>query len=408
MTVRLGNTSRLPARRGVLAVAGLVTLAIAAAGCNNSNAATPAHTKSPSPTPTPSAASLAWNLPDGNTPVHVSKKIRLSAKKGKFDELSVSVGHSKRQLRGKMNAKKTRWHSTERLEPGTKYHVNSVAVDVAGRKAKQQKTFRTDNLSLDQQTYPSFVPIQGQTVGVGMPVFVKFDVPVTNKAAIEKHLHVTSDPAQPGAWHWISDNEVHWRPEHYWQAGTDVTIHADIDSIPAGNGVWGQLSRSTTFHIGDSVIDKVHIKEHKLRVFVNGKLERTIPISAGKPGFITRSGTKVIIEKNRHKRMDAATIGIKKNSPNYYNMSNVEYAMRVTYSGEFLHAAPWSVGYQGSANVSHGCVGMSTANARWLYNLSKVGDVVEVTGSNRHMTLTNGYGDWNESFATYRQGSALQ
>ena len=125
-----------------------------------------------------------------------------------------------------------------------------------------------------------------------------------------------------------------------------------------------------------------------MRVDQNGKLLRTIPISAGKPGFTTRSGIKVIIEKFRVKRMDAATTGIDESDPEYYNIENVEYAQRVTYSGEFLHAAPWSVGSQGSANVSHGCVGMSTANAAWLYGLTKRGDVVDVTGTDRHMTPT--------------------
>jgi lipoprotein-anchoring transpeptidase ErfK/SrfK len=131
-----------------------------------------------------------------------------------------------------------------------------------------------------------------------------------------------------------------------------------------------------------------------------------MPISAGKPGFITRSGTKVIIEKVRHKTMDAATIGIQPGDPEYYNLE-VEYAMRVTYSGEFLHAAPWSLGSQGSDNVSHGCVGMSMEDAAWLFNITKRGDVVEVTGSDRQMTLYNGYGDWNASFPEYKQGSAL-
>jgi hypothetical protein len=81
--------------------------------------------------------------------------------------------------------------------------------------------------------------------------------------------------------------------------------------------------------------------------------------------------------------------------------------MRLTYSGEFLHAAPWSVAYQGHSNVSHGCTGMSTANAGWLYGHSQIGDVVEYTGSSKMMTLDNGYGDWNVPFATYAQGSAL-
>jgi lipoprotein-anchoring transpeptidase ErfK/SrfK len=218
---------------------------------------------------------------------------------------------------------------------------------------------------------------------------------------------VQSSPQQVGAWHWINDNEVHWRPRTYWKPGTDVTVKADIDSVPAGNGIYGQLSRTSTFHVGTKVVSHVNVQAHRMNVFVNGKMQRSIPVSAGKPGFTTRSGVKVIIEKFRHKRMDAATVGISQGSPEYYNISNVEYAMRVTYSGEFIHAAPWSVGSQGSTNTSHGCVGMSTENAAWLYNLSKRGDVVDVTGSNRHMTLDNGYGDWNESFAKWKQGSAL-
>jgi lipoprotein-anchoring transpeptidase ErfK/SrfK len=132
-----------------------------------------------------------------------------------------------------------------------------------------------------------------------------------------------------------------------------------------------------------------------------------VPITTGKPGFVTRSGTKVIIEKFPHKRMNSETIGIDPNGPNGYNIGNVQWAMRVTYSGEFLHAAPWSEAYQGHSNVSHGCTGMSTANADWLYHMTRRGDVVVTTGTSRQMTLDNGYGDWNEPFSTYAQGSAL-
>jgi lipoprotein-anchoring transpeptidase ErfK/SrfK len=239
-----------------------------------------------------------------------------------------------------------------------------------------------------------------------MPVLVQFDVPVTDRASIEKHLSVESSPKQAGSWHWVSDQEVRWRPKRYWKPGTEVTVNADINSVPAGNGVYGQESRSISFEIGDSIVSKVDVGAHRMKVFVNGSLARTMPISAGKPGFITRSGTKVIMSKQRDKVMDAATLGIAKSDPEYYRL-DVEYAMRVTHSGEFLHAAPWSAGSQGLANVSHGCVGMSTENAAWLFNMTKRGDVVEVTGSDRHMTLYNGYGDWNASFREYAEGSAL-
>ncbi len=204
-----------------------------------------------------------------------------------------------------------------------------------------------------------------------MPVIVRFDVPVSDKANIEKHLQVTNSSGQKGAWHWLNDSEVHWRPVHYWKPGTDVTVKADINSIPAGNGIYGQLSRTTKFHIGQSVISKVNMQTHRMKVFVNGKMARNIPITTGQPGFTTRSGIKVIVEKFRHKRMDSETIGIAHNDPQGYDLDDVEYAMRVTYSGEFVHAAPWSVGSQGYANVSHGCTGMSTANAGWLYSISK-------------------------------------
>jgi lipoprotein-anchoring transpeptidase ErfK/SrfK len=241
-----------------------------------------------------------------------------------------------------------------------------------------------------------------------MPAIIRFDVPIENKASIEKHLHVTSVPAQPGAFHWISDTEVHWRPQSYWQAGTKVTVDADIDSIPAGNGIFGQKSRTSTFTIGRSMVSKVDTKTDQMRVFRDGKLIRTIPITTGQqPKFTTRSGVKVIVEKYRKKRMNSETVGIDPNGPDGYNIAGVEYAMRITYSGEFVHAAPWSVGSQGHANVSHGCTGMSTANAEWLYSQTLIGDVVEYTGTDKPMTLTNGIGDWNLPFDQYAAGSAL-
>ena len=214
-------------------------------------------------------------------------------------------------------------------------------------------------------------------------------------------------PQQAGSWHWLTDQEVHWRPDRYWQAGTEVSVDIDVNSLPAGNGVFGQESRRIDFAVGDAVVSKVNAVTHQMRTFVNGKLAKTTPITTGKPGFTTRSGVKVIMEKFRVKRMSSETIGIASDAPEGYDIDDVEYAMRVTYSGEFLHAAPWSVGSQGSANVSHGCTGMSTANAKWIYDISKRGDVVEYTGTDRGMSLTNGFGDWNLSVQDYAAGSAL-
>jgi lipoprotein-anchoring transpeptidase ErfK/SrfK len=415
MPQRPADTHRPASRRAAAAAAGLLAIGLLGTACNaqpDHHAAAkrqhhaqdaPAKSAADRPAPVTSAARVVRNVHAKG--VHVDKVVKLTAEKGTFRTVTVREG--KKHFAGGLSADKTTWTAKQRLEPGTTYTVHAVAVDKRGLKTTKNSTFRTEALTLDEQTYPSFSPVAGDTVGIGMPVIVRFDRPVTDKASIEKHLSVHSTSHQRGAWHWISDNEVHWRPATYWKPGTDVTVSADIDSIPAGNGIYGQLDRSETFHIGRSVVTKVNIATHHLRTYIDGKLARTIPVTTGKPGFTTRSGVKVIVEKFRHKRMDSETIGISHDSANGYDLNDVEYAMRLTYSGEFLHAAPWSVGSQGYANVSHGCTGMSTANAEWLYENSKVGDPVEFTGSDKPMTLTNGFGDWNESFAQYRQGSAL-
>jgi lipoprotein-anchoring transpeptidase ErfK/SrfK len=353
-----------------------------------------------------SAAEITASIESGATGVKVNRTLRLNVTKGTLS--SVSVTGKSGKIDGTMAADKLSWQSTSRLQPGETYRVRGVAVDTNGDQAVYRSHFSTEALSLDQQTFPSFFPLSGSTVGVGMPAIIRFDVPVTNKASIEKHLHVTTVPAQAGSFYWISDTEVHWRPEKYWQPGTKVTVDADIDSVPAGNGVYGQKSRTNTFTIGRKMVSKVNMDTHQMRVFRDGKLIRTIPITTGQqPKFTTRSGIKVIVEKYRKKRMNSETVGIDPNGPDGYNIAGVEYAMRVTYSGEFVHAAPWSVGSQGHANVSHGCTGMSTTNAAWLYNESIIGDVVEYTGSDKPMTLTNGIGDWNLSYADYTKGSSL-
>jgi lipoprotein-anchoring transpeptidase ErfK/SrfK len=414
MPHRPADTHRPATRRAAAAAAGLLAVGLLGTACNaqtdNPTAAkraqgqdSPAKSAADRPAPVTSAARVARNVPA--TGVHVDKVVKLTAKQGTFRTVTVQAG--KKPFAGELSADKSTWSAKQRLEPGTTYAVHAVAVDKRGLKTTKNSTFRTEDLSLDEQTYPSFSPIAGDTVGIGMPVIVRFDRPVADKAAIEKHLSVTSTSHQRGAWHWISDQEVHWRPMHYWKPGTDVTVSADINSVPAGDGIYGQLDRSETFHIGRSVVSKVNIATDHMRTYIDGKLARTIPVTTGKPGFTTRSGVKVIVEKFRHKRMDSETIGIPRNSANGYDLDDVEYAMRLTYTGEFVHAAPWSVSSQGYTNVSHGCTGMSTANAQWLYENSKIGDVVEFTGSDRPMTLTNGFGDWNESFAQYRSGSAL-
>ncbi len=348
-------------------------------------------------------------VPGGVQQVSVDSVVRVAAVDGTLDRVVAYSGRRSPDttLRGDLDADGTEWRLDGVLEPGLTYTVLSTGTNADGERRTVRDRFSTEQLTLDEQTYPSVAPLQGETVGVGMPVIVTFDVPVTDRASIERHMSVSSTPQVRGSWHWMSDTEVHYRPRTFWPAGADIDVDVDINSVDAGGGIYGQESRQVSFDVGDSIVSTVNVDSHTMRVAINGKTARTIPISAGKAGFETRGGTKLIMEKYESKRMDAATTGIQPGDPEYYNLANVQYAMRVTYSGEFLHAAPWSVGDQGSANVSHGCVGMSTEDAAWLFGLSHRGDVVKVLGSNRPLEQGNGWTDWDISWAEYKAGSAL-
>jgi hypothetical protein len=276
---RFGTTTRRPrAARALVAAATLALLAPALAACDSGAVAeqvTPGEQEETTPAVPP--LKVRTNVPrDG---VRVDRQVKLTAAGGKLR--SVKVISAAGPLPGKLSKDKTKWVASGRLEPGVAYKIHTTGVRSDGKKVVKDQRFRTDDLTLDEQTYPSVAPLQGETVGVGMPVVVTFDIPVTNKASIEKHMSVTSTPRQPGAWHWLSDQEVHWRPKSYWKAGSSVDVDVDINSIPAGAGIFGQESRHVSFDVGDAHVYKVNMDTHQMRVFSNGSLLRTIPITTG-------------------------------------------------------------------------------------------------------------------------------
>lgn len=348
---------------------------------------------------------LQASVRKGAKNVAVDKVVSVKAEHATLKKVTVTSPDG--PLPGTLSADSRSWIADDRLEPGVTYTVKSVGKGEDGTTVRSTSSFTTEALTLDQQTYPSVAPLDGETVGVGMPVVVTFDIPVTDKRAFERNMHVTTTPEQPGTWHWVSDTEAHYRPKKYWQAGTDISVDLDVNGVHAGNGIYGQEDRRLDFTVGDAHVYKVNAATHQMKVYSNGELLRTFPITTGKEGFTTRSGVKVIMEKFDSKRMNSETVGIPAGSAEAYDINDVQWAMRLTNSGEFIHAAPWSVGSQGYANVSHGCTGMSTDDAYWLYSMTRRGDVVEYTGTDRPMEPTNGYGDWNVPWSEYKTGSAL-
>ncbi len=294
------------------------------------------------------------------------------------------------------------WTPARNLVPHTSYTATVQLADGT------TKTIAFKTLTPESNAWYSIL-YTGQTVGIGMPVTIQFVTPVETKAEraeVEKHIKLSMTPVQTGSWGWLDSRQLMWRPKTYWSSGTKISIQANLTGIQTGDSKWVDNDKSGTMTIGAAHISYVNIKTDHMKVTSNGAVVKNIPITTGKAGFTTRSGTKVVIEKLKSTIMDSATVDIPAGSPNAYKLM-VYWDMRVTWTGEFLHAAPWSVGSQGHANVSHGCTGMSNAYAQWMYNFTNVGDVVVYTGSSRIFKPTEGIGVWQYSYTDWVKQSAL-
>ena len=406
-------------RKHGLAVVGICVVLLAGTACSDTEAAdsqpsgtpqtnsTPGASTTPGNTSTPqdpAAANVQIVPATGAASVRPDKPVTVATSAGTLQGVTLSDDDGDK-VSGTFNSEKSQWTSAPQLKPGAKYTVTGTAQGSDGKSVPISSTFRT--LAAGSNLKASVAPLDGETVGVAMPIQIFWNHAVTDRAAVEKRLSVKTSVPVEGSWHWVNSKQVNYRPKVYWPAGVKVTVNINTQGVNAGGSVWGSTSRTIDFTIGKAVISNIDVKKHQMVVRINGVVARTIPITAGKDGFTTRSGVKVIMEKFRTKRMDAATIGIKPGDPNYYNISNVQWAQRVTSSGEFVHGAPWSAGSQGSANVSHGCVGMSLKDAAWYFAQTLRGDPVIVTGTTRKMESGNGWTDWNSSWANYTAGSAL-
>ena len=298
--------------------------------------------------------------------------------------------------------------SSALLRPSTVYTLTVAAIGPGGLPTSTRSTFRTLTPKVTS-TY-ALMP-SGGTVGVGMPVIVQFDTAVTTKARraeVEKRVKVTTVPDQAGAWGWLDNRQLMWRPQTYWLPGTKVTVSTPLHGVQTGDNKWITKDGRTSFTVGSSMVSTVDMRTHTLTVRRDGVVIRTFPVSTGKPGPLTetRYGTKVIIERNSDIVMDSATVGIPKGNPNYYKIKT-KWNLRLTWTGEFIHSAPWSVNAQGTQNVSHGCTNMAPAGAKWMFDNSKVGDIVTFTGSSRPFRPVEGIGVWVYDYAGWKAQSAL-
>ncbi|MGW3426014.1 Ig-like domain-containing protein [Streptomyces phaeochromogenes] len=311
-----------------------------------------------------------------------------------------------RYVAGELSADGSRWHTTSPLAAGVHYRVRVSTEDEDGAPGRKVVDFDTGTPTTKKRLDVKFGPDKG-TYGVGQPVTAELSLPVKDKAAravVERSLKVDSRPAVEGAWHWVDDTKLHYRPKEYWPAQATVTAHSNLAGIKVAERLWGGRAKPLTLTTGDRVEAVTDASAHSMTVYRNGESIKAIPVTTGKPGYDTRNGVKVVLGKEGTVRMTSASIG----SSDFYDLI-VHNSVRLTNSGEYVHAAPWSTGSQGYANVSHGCTGMSSANAEWFYENIRAGDIVQVVNSSGDMMAPfgNGFGDWNLDWKKWRTGSAL-
>ncbi|MGW4034495.1 L,D-transpeptidase [Streptomyces sp. NPDC004838] len=354
-------------------------------------------------------ATIAITPASDTTAVPVDKKVTVRADGGELTSVRVTAD-GPGALKGAYSADKGTWTSAAGLAPGVTYTVEATAAASGGEPVTRRSAFITVEPVKARTFVGEYNVDKGSTVGVALPVSIVFNKPIHDKAAVERGLKVTASPAVPGAWSWMKDrngkDRVDYRPQAYWQPGTKVTLNMNLDGVDAGGGLFGTQTRKIDFTIGRSVVSTVDVVKKTITVSENGKKLRTLPISAGKKGFETWNGTMVVLSKVPTIRMNSATVGIF--GPEAYDLGDVKWDVQLTPSGTYAHAAPWNAGKFGRVNGSHGCIGMSTADAKWFYDQVRYGDPVTVVKSTDTVAVNNGYGAWNVDWATWQQGSALK
>ena len=296
------------------------------------------------------------------------------------------------------------WTSSETLIPGSDYALSAEVVDAAGDTRSVPVTATTS--PAEKTLTAGLSPGDGKVVGIVQPVAVRLDRPVEGAAdrkAVEERLTVATLPATTGSWRWMSDTELHFRGAEFWQPGTKIQVTAALSRAKLSGGVWGSGTRTSTFRVGDSLTSVVDIDAKTMTVSKDGKVVRTMKASMGRPGYDTRGGTFVVLEKFEDKVMDGSTLAV----PANYSTA-VRHAVRISNSGTFTHGAPWSVASQGKTNVSHGCINLSPADAEWYFGQAKRGDVVKVVNAvEGPLSYDPGSQDWNMTYAEWKSGSAL-
>ncbi|WP_406122793.1 Ig-like domain-containing protein [Streptomyces sp. NBC_00989] len=362
-----------------------------------------------------SEAQIKITPADGSDNASINNSAAVTVSKGTLTAVTMTTADGT-AVAGTISADKLSWKPSTQLERSTTYKVAATAKDSAGLAAHENGSFTT--VSPANSFIGNFTPEDGSTVGVGMPVSINFNKAITNKAAVQKGVTVTSTSGQEVVCHWFNTQRMDCRPDDYWKENSTVTLKLALDGVEGASGVYGVQQKTVTFHIGRNQVSYVDAKTKQMKVEQDGKVVKTIPISAGSPENTTYNGQMVMSEKFVQTRMNGATVGFTDDDgKGEYDIKDVPHAIRLTSSGTFIHGNYWgSPSVFGSVNTSHGCVGLQDAKgagdknmpAAWFYNNSIVGDVVVISNTgDKTVSPDNGLNGWNMDWAQWKAGSAV-
>ncbi len=414
-------------RLGLVSVAVVSVTAVVLSACTaKSQSASPAASSGapatsastqPSTTPAVEPAVVRVSAASGQTGVSPITPVKVDVSGGDITKVSL-LNDAGAEVKGSLSADKQTWSSAEPLGYGKTYRLTATATNSDGTVSTKESSFTT--VQPANLTMPYITTAAGQTItpgvtyGVGQVVKVHFDEPITDRKAAEAALTVTTAPRQEGAFNWFDSQNVYWRTRAYMLTGTKVTITARVYGKNFGGGLYGQADTSTWFKVGPKHVSIADDNTKLVQVYENDKLVRTMPTSMGRHTSIqgdhglidlrTNSGPHVVIDGETNINMNSASFGLSKGANSYKTV--VPVGVKISYDGEYVHWADWSVWAQGNTDTSHGCLNVSPADSWWFYHFSLAGDIVDVRNTGRPLALWNS-GYWNESWATWKAGSAL-
>jgi lipoprotein-anchoring transpeptidase ErfK/SrfK len=380
--------------KAAIAAGGAVVLT----ACSGDEGSAP-QTMPPEPVEAPPVATISAEPAPKAKDVSVIEPVTVTVAEGTFTKVAVTNSDGE-QVEGELDDAKSTWTSSEPLGYGKTYSYTATAKGSDGKTAEFTGSF--DTVRPAKVTRATLNPIDNAEVGVGMPISVKFDDAVTDRAAAQKALSVETSPEVEGAWAWLSDRQVDWRPKEYWPPNTEINVAAKLYGVHYGGGRYGKADVTTKFAIGRNQVVKIHTPDHEMKVYREGAEYKSYPCSNGKdadPNLNTPNGTVIVMTREPTSIFDNERYG--------YTDLKKKWCCRISNHGEYIHENEENRANIGKRNTSHGCVNLFEADAKDYFDSALIGDPVEVTGSKADFPTTSAVMDWLLDWPTWQSKSAL-